>query len=66
MKEAGVQSVMCAYNRFRDKPCCGSDVLLNILRNEFGFNGYVVTDCGAITDFYKKAIMNWLKHLNRH
>lgn len=55
VKEANVQSVMCAYNRFRDKPCCGSDFLLsNILRKEFGFTGYVVSDCGAITDFYKK------------
>ncbi|MBC7887290.1 MAG: glycoside hydrolase family 3 C-terminal domain-containing protein [Ferruginibacter sp.] len=54
VQEANVQSVMCAYNRFRDKPCCGSDLLLsNILRNEFGFKGYVVSDCGAITDFYK-------------
>jgi beta-glucosidase len=51
--EANVYSVMCAYNRFRDKPCCGSDLLLtNILRNEFGFQGYVVSDCGAISDFY--------------
>lgn len=55
VKEAKVQSVMCAYNRFRDKPCCGSDLLLsNILRNKFGFDGYVVSDCGAITDFYQK------------
>lgn len=56
IKEANVQSIMCAYNRFRDKPCCGSDILLNnILRNKFGFNGYVVSDCGAITDFYNKT-----------
>ncbi|MBN2814577.1 MAG: glycoside hydrolase family 3 C-terminal domain-containing protein [Bacteroidales bacterium] len=55
VEEANVQSVMCAYNRFRDKPCCGSDILLsNILRNEFGFNGYIVSDCGAISDFYTK------------
>jgi beta-glucosidase len=55
VKEANVQSVMCAYNRFRDKPCCGSDLLLStILRNELGFNGYVVSDCGAISDFYTK------------
>ncbi|HEX2393809.1 MAG TPA: glycoside hydrolase family 3 N-terminal domain-containing protein, partial [Bacteroidales bacterium] len=55
VKEARVQSVMCAYNRFRDKPCCGSDLLLtNILRNEFGFDGYIVSDCGAISDFYTK------------
>jgi len=53
IKEANVQSIMCAYNRFRDKPCCGSDILLsNILRNQFGFKGYIVSDCGAISDFY--------------
>lgn len=53
VKEANVQSVMCAYNRFRDRPCCGSDLLLTtILRDEFGFSGYVVSDCGAISDFY--------------
>jgi len=56
VKEANVQSIMCAYNRFRDKPCCGSDILLsNILRKQFGFNGYIVSDCGAITDFYSKT-----------
>lgn len=55
VKESKVQSIMCAYNRFRDKPCCGNDVLLNnILRNKFGFDGYVVSDCGAISDFYEK------------
>ena len=53
IEEADVQSVMCAYNRFRDQPCCGSNLLLGkILRDEFGFSGYVVTDCGAVTDFY--------------
>ena len=53
VEEANVQSVMCAYNRFRDKPCCGSDLLLSrILREEFGFNGYIISDCGAISDFY--------------
>lgn len=56
VEEANVQSVMCAYNRFRDKPCCGSDVLLSrILREQFGFNGYVVSDCGAVSDFYTKT-----------
>ena len=56
VEEANVQSVMCAYNRFRDQPCCGSNLLLgNILRDEFGFSGYVVTDCGAVTDFYGKG-----------
>ena len=56
IRDANVQSVMCAYNRFRDKPCCGNDILLSsILRNRFGFNGYVVSDCGAISDFYTKT-----------
>ncbi|MBB3699318.1 glycoside hydrolase family 3 C-terminal domain-containing protein [Flammeovirga yaeyamensis] len=56
VEDANVYSIMCAYNRFRDRPCCGSDLLLDdILRKEFGFEGYVVTDCGAITDFYKKG-----------
>ncbi len=51
--EGHVQSVMCAYNRFRGKPCCGSSpILQDILRNEFGFTGYVVSDCWAIQDFF--------------
>lgn len=55
VEEANVQSIMCAYNRFRDQPCCGSNLLLQKkLREDFGFNGYVVSDCGAITDFYQK------------
>lgn len=66
VKEANVQSIMCAYNRFRDKPCCGSDLLLsNILRNEFGFNGYVVSDCGAISDFYMPKHHNVVKTSNQ-
>ena len=51
--EANAQSVMCAYNRFRGEPCCGSNELLErILRKEWGFIGYVVSDCWAIMDFY--------------
>ncbi len=51
--EANAQSVMCAYNRFRGEPCCGSSELLQkILREEWGFSGYVVSDCWAIMDFY--------------
>lgn len=54
VKEAGVHSVMCAYNRFEGKPCCGSDKLeLRILRDYWKFPGYIVSDCGAIKDFYK-------------
>ncbi|WP_299664943.1 glycoside hydrolase family 3 protein [uncultured Polaribacter sp.] len=55
VKEAKVHSVMCAYNRYNDKPCCGSDVLLQkILREDWQFKGYVVSDCWAITDFWQK------------
>jgi beta-glucosidase len=51
--DGNARSVMCAYNRFRGFPCCGSDELLQkILRDEWGFNGYVVSDCWAIMDFY--------------
>jgi len=53
--DSKVAGVMCAYNAFRTQPCCASDVLLtDILRNQWKFNGYVTSDCGAIDDFYKK------------
>ena len=55
VKEAGVKEVMCAYNRFEGDPCCGSDrLLMQILREEWGFKGIVVSDCGAIADFYNE------------
>lgn len=47
--------VMCAYNAYSGKPCCGNDLLMsNILRNKWNFEGYVTSDCGAIDDFYKE------------
>lgn len=53
VKEAGVKEVMCAYNRLEGDPCCGSNRLLTeILRDKWGFRGVVVSDCGAIRDFY--------------
>ncbi len=52
--EGDVKEVMCAYNSFDGEPCCSSDrLLVNILRNEWGFDGIVVSDCGAIADFYR-------------
>lgn len=52
--EADVREVMCAYQRLDDEPCCGSTRLLGqILRNDWGFKYLVVSDCGAITDFYR-------------
>ena len=54
VQEGNVQQVMCAYQRFEGDPCCGSNRLLQqILRDEWGFKGLVVSDCGAIDDFYK-------------
>ncbi len=56
VQKAHVKEVMCAYNRFEGEPCCGSTRLLQqILRNEWGFNGIVVSDCGAINDFYTEG-----------
>ena len=53
VKEGKVEEVMCAYNRFEGEPCCGSNrLLMQILRDEWGFDGIVVSDCGAIADFY--------------
>jgi beta-glucosidase len=53
VQEAQVASVMGAYNRTNGEPCCGSQTLLQqILRDEWGFNGYVVSDCWAIKDFH--------------
>ncbi|MFC2090620.1 glycoside hydrolase family 3 C-terminal domain-containing protein [Bacteroidota bacterium] len=51
--EGKAYSVMCAYNAYFGEPCCGSDPLLeDLLRNELGFEGYVVSDCWAIFDFW--------------
>lgn len=52
--DAGVEAVMCAYNRTYDFPCCGSKYLLkDILRDEWGFNGHIVSDCWALSDFWQ-------------
>ncbi len=54
VKEAKVESVMGAYNRVNGEPACGSKVLLkDILRDEWGFDGHIVSDCWAILDFHK-------------
>jgi beta-glucosidase len=53
IREGGAYSLMCAYNRVDGKPACGSDMLIgNILRGEWKFPGYVVSDCGAIDDIF--------------
>ena len=54
VQEAKVEAVMGAYNRTNGEPCCGSRTLLqDILRNEWGFKGHVVSDCWAIKDFHQ-------------
>jgi len=53
VKEGNVQEVMCAYNRFEGQPCCGNNKLLvDILRKQWGYDNIIVSDCGAIGDFY--------------
>ena len=55
VQEADVKEVMCAYQRFEGEPCCDSNRLLTqILRDEWGYKHLVVSDCGAISDFFYK------------
>ena len=56
VQEGEVREVMCAYQRIDGEPCCGNTrYLQGILRDLWGFNGLVVSDCGAITDFYREG-----------
>lgn len=51
---AGVAGVMCAYNAVDGEPCCANTYLLDkVLRSDWGFRGYVTSDCGAIADIYQ-------------
>ena len=52
VQEADVREVMCAYQRYNGRPCCGSNELIGqILRDEWGYRWLVVSDCGAVSDF---------------
>ncbi|MDQ5822691.1 MAG: glycoside hydrolase family 3 C-terminal domain-containing protein [Chloroflexota bacterium] len=52
--EAGVESVMGAYNRTNGEPCCAHPYLIGeVLRGQWGFEGHFLSDCGAIDDIYK-------------
>jgi len=54
IREGGGYSVMCAYNRVDDDPACASPRLIgDILRKQWGFSGYVVSDCGAVVDIFR-------------
>lgn len=58
--DAGVESVMCAYNLINNEPCCTNNTLLKkILREEWKFKGHIVTDCWALEDIWKRhKVMN--------
>ena len=54
IEAGGAESVMCAYNRVDSLPACASDLLLKtVLRGAWGFRGYVVSDCDAVSDIYR-------------
>jgi beta-glucosidase len=56
VKEAGVLSVMGAYNRYRGQYCCHNEYLLNtVLKGEWGFNGLVMSDWGGVHDTFEAA-----------
>ena len=52
---AGVESVMCAYNRTNDEPCCASNYLLSeVLVEKWGFKGHILSDCWALVDLFSE------------
>jgi len=54
IQEGGAYSLMCAYNRVNGEAACGSDELLNnILRKQWNFSGFIVSDCWALDDIYR-------------
>ncbi len=50
--EGNADSVMCSYNAIDGVPACANALLKNVVRKQFGFRGYITSDCGAIRDFY--------------
>jgi len=53
LADGGVVGFMGAYNRLFGEPCCASSMLEDILRRDWGFTGYMVSDCGAVEDFHE-------------
>ena len=51
--EGHADSIMCAYNSVRGEPACANHLLFDTLRNKWGFKGYVVSDCWAISDIHQ-------------
>ncbi|MFC1736527.1 glycoside hydrolase family 3 C-terminal domain-containing protein, partial [Candidatus Hydrogenedentota bacterium] len=63
VQEGKAVSIMPAYNRTNGEPCCASLTLLqDILRDEWGFDGYVVSDCGAVRDIHMHHKITELPH----
>ena len=54
IKHSGVAQVMCGYNRLNGEPCCTNRRLFDILRNEWLYDGILVTDCWALNDAYER------------
>ncbi len=55
VKDANVRSIMSAYNAVNGIPCgANHELLIDILRNEWGFDGFVTSDCGAVDDVFQK------------
>ncbi len=54
IKHSDVAQVMCGYNRLNGEPCCTNRRLFDILRNEWQYNGILVTDCWALNDAYER------------
>ena len=54
IKNSNVAQVMCGYNRLDGEPCCTNRRLFDILRNEWQYNGILVTDCWALNDAYER------------
>jgi beta-glucosidase len=60
--EGGAQSVMCVYNAVYGVPGCASELLLSeTLRRDWGFKGYVVSDCGAVANIYREDSLHYTK-----
>ncbi|MBQ8703620.1 MAG: glycoside hydrolase family 3 C-terminal domain-containing protein [Bacteroidales bacterium] len=53
IRNSDVQQVMCGYNRINGEPCCTNRALFDILRNEWQYDGLLVTDCWALNDAYE-------------
>ncbi|MCR5329199.1 MAG: glycoside hydrolase family 3 C-terminal domain-containing protein [Saccharofermentans sp.] len=54
VRDAKVESVMGAYNRTNGEPCCGHSYLQDVVRDKWGFEGHIVSDCWAIRDFHER------------